>query len=535
MFKNPLKYQNGGSVQAREQVVSAISEIAQIPVEEVNSKLDQISQDQESIQLLSEALQAVQKGDERGYQVIKQMFNPQSETGVFAKGGKIQDFICKHAKGGNVKECGCGGKTEKYQNPAGPIGRRQALDVAKANYGFNDSQSRMAYANAKNALRSQGLRGRELRQRARQMLMGQLPQETRRPLLATVDAPQLPQAYSVEDTSNLAGGTSEQQQRNNYRQVQDYSGSDFNAAFGNARSAYMNNNGPGLFRWNGNLYNTNLGSDYNTTGSSNSNSNRNERFSVWNNEYTRSGLGREEAMERAADKYGVVLFDKDGGEIEKAQDGTRSLYQQIAADGPETYVDGYGTVREMNESPIISGLRKAYHWINMDRTLSDNAYSQKHGYSKPLTGMPPAVYISPVAQEIELAKIIGNRIPKQKPTIRISENLGNGKFSAIDDFGKPVIYDAERDKGLFQIIDENTFKPEPGLDWDIDKRYGQSLSMIKPIHYDFSKLGRITISWPEFIGKTALKWTPGIVGSAALGSYIATKKDKKKNSGGGSR
>ena len=38
MFKNPLKYQNGGAVQAREQVVSAISEIAQIPIEEVNSR-----------------------------------------------------------------------------------------------------------------------------------------------------------------------------------------------------------------------------------------------------------------------------------------------------------------------------------------------------------------------------------------------------------------------------------------------------------------------------------------------------------------
>lgn len=66
-------------------------------------------------------------------------------------------------------------------------------------------------------------------------------------------------------------------------------------------------------------------------------------------------------MERAADKYGVVLFDENGGKVEKAQDGTRSLYQQITADGPETYVDGYGTVREMSESPIITGLRKAYH------------------------------------------------------------------------------------------------------------------------------------------------------------------------------
>lgn len=38
--------------------------------------------------------------------------------------------------------------------------------------GYNRDQARFAYANAKNALRNQGLSGRELRREARKMLVG---------------------------------------------------------------------------------------------------------------------------------------------------------------------------------------------------------------------------------------------------------------------------------------------------------------------------------------------------------------------------
>ena len=111
MFKNPLKYQNGGATEERNVVINAISEIAQIPVEEVNVKLEQISQDQEAIQMLSDALNAVKQGDRNGYRIIQQMFNPQSsDTGMLKHGGKILDFICKHAKGGAIDKCGCGKK-----------------------------------------------------------------------------------------------------------------------------------------------------------------------------------------------------------------------------------------------------------------------------------------------------------------------------------------------------------------------------------------------------------------------------------------
>ena len=50
------------------------------------------------------------------------------------------------------------------------ISRREALAAAKNTFGFSGSQARRAYANAKKGLRAQGLRGAELKQRAREMM-----------------------------------------------------------------------------------------------------------------------------------------------------------------------------------------------------------------------------------------------------------------------------------------------------------------------------------------------------------------------------
>ena len=64
----------------------------------------------------------------------------------------------------------------------------------------------------------------------------------------------------------------------------------------------------------------------------------------------------------------------------------RTIVQSIIADGPQTYTDGYGVTRTMYEPNIITGLRSLYHSINGDQTLSDEAYREKHGFSKPLAG-----------------------------------------------------------------------------------------------------------------------------------------------------
>ena len=55
--------------------------------------------------------------------------------------------------------------------------RRQARDLSALNQGYNGEQFQTAMANAINALRNQGLRGKELRERAREMAAGIIPVE----------------------------------------------------------------------------------------------------------------------------------------------------------------------------------------------------------------------------------------------------------------------------------------------------------------------------------------------------------------------
>lgn len=119
MFKNPIKkYQNGGSVnqnQAMQQVVEFISQVAKVSPEEVMATLDKIKGDEDAINALSQALELAKNNDERGFQAIQLMFNPKTNTQFAKDGGKLHDFICKHAKGGYVAGCGCkedGGKVD---------------------------------------------------------------------------------------------------------------------------------------------------------------------------------------------------------------------------------------------------------------------------------------------------------------------------------------------------------------------------------------------------------------------------------------
>lgn len=56
---------------------------------------------------------------------------------------------------------------ERHQD-GGELSRREALRLGRENKGFNRSQARFAYQNAKNTLRNAGASGREMRQTARQ-------------------------------------------------------------------------------------------------------------------------------------------------------------------------------------------------------------------------------------------------------------------------------------------------------------------------------------------------------------------------------
>jgi len=115
MFNNPLKkYQQGGQVsQEQQQMLAAFVEWLPKRVKEFQGmKPEQIV----------EALNGMTKSPEGQKQVQAYMQQFQQElqgqqAGMFKEGGKLQDFICKHAKGGHVAGCGCkeeGGTVEKH-------------------------------------------------------------------------------------------------------------------------------------------------------------------------------------------------------------------------------------------------------------------------------------------------------------------------------------------------------------------------------------------------------------------------------------
>lgn len=274
-------------------------------------------------------------------QFQQEMQNPQA--GMFKEGGKLHDFICKHAKGGHVAGCGCkedGGKVKKAQyggfalddpnnkivqsttrrNPdgavskvttiansigdaarqtitgndtlsvggyfmdnkfmpegditfnnqeleaaikkirmnqpsvqteqeGGNISRNQALSVLMSDKNFTRAQARTAYANVKNGLRKQGLRGNTLRQRARQIIMGQSTPTEERPAVEAISAAPISAAVTGPAVS-IVGAP---------RAVTNYDNMTFGNAFRAARNI-ASNGGSKTFNWRGKTYGTNLAS-----------------------------------------------------------------------------------------------------------------------------------------------------------------------------------------------------------------------------------------------------------------------------------
>lgn len=132
MFKNPIKkYQSGGAAPSQEeqQMLQAFIEWLPKRVKEfANMQPEQIV----------EALNGMGKTPEGQKQVQAYMQQFQQElqgqqAGMFKDGGKLHNFICKHAKGGQVSGCGCkedGGRVSKAQNGTSGIPQNaSALDT----------------------------------------------------------------------------------------------------------------------------------------------------------------------------------------------------------------------------------------------------------------------------------------------------------------------------------------------------------------------------------------------------------------------
>ena len=119
MFKNPLKYQQGGKAKqaSQEQLVQlfqAAAKNAQVDPQELVQKASELGNDEQTAAQFMQGLQLCAQGDPKGIEFIKSLF----QQPAYKKGGKILDFICKHAKGGYVSGCGCGGNVKKAQDGA---------------------------------------------------------------------------------------------------------------------------------------------------------------------------------------------------------------------------------------------------------------------------------------------------------------------------------------------------------------------------------------------------------------------------------
>ena len=114
MFKNPLKkYQPGGQMsteEAENQMAQVLAEAFQMDPQVVKARIQEIRQNPEESKLFAQGLQMLQQGDQQnGMAIIGRLFQVPSRK----QGGKINSFICKHAKGGHVAGCGCGNKVPK--------------------------------------------------------------------------------------------------------------------------------------------------------------------------------------------------------------------------------------------------------------------------------------------------------------------------------------------------------------------------------------------------------------------------------------
>lgn len=110
MFKNPLKYQQGGQLnEQQQQMLAAFIDWLPKRVKEFQGMKP------EAIVQALDGMSKTPEGQKQIQQLMEQ-FQQESQSGQsFKRGGKIQDFICKHAKGG-VAGCGCVKKAQDGTN-----------------------------------------------------------------------------------------------------------------------------------------------------------------------------------------------------------------------------------------------------------------------------------------------------------------------------------------------------------------------------------------------------------------------------------
>ena len=112
MFTNPLnrKYQTGGSTPSKaNSLIEKASKNSGISAKILVDKINSISSDKSNGAEFAELIKAAASDEdtqERRNAIAS--LKKKCKSPMFADGGKFQDFICKHARGGAI-DCGCGG------------------------------------------------------------------------------------------------------------------------------------------------------------------------------------------------------------------------------------------------------------------------------------------------------------------------------------------------------------------------------------------------------------------------------------------
>lgn len=117
MFKNPLKFQQGGVTSSQEnevvRIFSAAATKLQMKPEALLQKAQELQGDQQTAFI--RAIQDIAESDnpkQESIQMIQSVFGKEPQS--FKTGGKIRSFICRFGHGG-ITDCGCGGSIQKGQ------------------------------------------------------------------------------------------------------------------------------------------------------------------------------------------------------------------------------------------------------------------------------------------------------------------------------------------------------------------------------------------------------------------------------------
>ena len=131
------KYANGGTNANGEKLAQIFSTAASKLGIEPEALIKKAQELQGDAQVgFVQALQDIAENDNPNPQSVQIVQNLFSKSQAFKKGGKIEQFICKHAKGGKAN-CGCmddGGKVEKAEDgTAGVNSKLPGFKQAKKN------------------------------------------------------------------------------------------------------------------------------------------------------------------------------------------------------------------------------------------------------------------------------------------------------------------------------------------------------------------------------------------------------------------